>query len=69
MGLIRRPGLVGSQISAWVCRYRLGFADLDLGLGLLDNLGLGMGLCQSWRGGGAVGVIEGRDKEREKKML
>ena len=66
MGLMRRPGLVGSSISAWVCRYGLGFVDLGLGLGLLDDLGLGVGLCQSRRGGGAVGVIEGRDEEREK---
>ena len=26
-----------------------------------------MGLCRSWRGGGVMGVIEGRDEEREKK--
>jgi hypothetical protein len=58
---------LGLLISAWVCRYGLGFADLSLGLHLLDDLGLGMGLCRSQRGGGAVGVIEGRDEEREKK--
>jgi hypothetical protein len=44
MGLMRRLGLVGSPMSAWVCRYGLGFADLGLGLGLLDDLGLGLGL-------------------------
>ena len=44
MGLMRRPGLVGSPISALVCQYGLGFADLGLGLGLLDDLGLGLGL-------------------------
>jgi hypothetical protein len=36
-------------------------------VGLLDDLDLGVGLCRSQRGGGAVGVIEGRDEERGKK--
>ena len=64
---MRRARLVGSPISAWVCRYGLGLAYLGVGLGLLDDLGLGVGLYRSRRGGGAVGVIEGRDEEREKK--
>ena len=33
-----------------------------------DDLSLGVGLCRSWCGSGAVGVIEGRDEEREKKL-
>jgi hypothetical protein len=32
MGLMRRPELAGLPISAWVCRYGLGFVDLGLGL-------------------------------------
>ena len=58
---------LGLPIRAWVCRSRLGLADLDLGLDLLDDLNLGVGLCRSRHGGGVVGVIKGRDKEREKK--
>ena len=50
MGLMRWPRLAGSPISAWVCRYGLGFV----------NLGLGVGLCRSRRGGGVVCVIEGK---------
>ena len=68
MDLMRWPGLAGSPISAWVCRSRPELADLGLGLGLLNDLGLGVGLCRSRHGGGAVGVIEGRDEEREKKF-
>ena len=56
----------GLSIRAWVCRSRLGLVDLGLGLGLLDNLGLGVGLCRSRPGGGAMGVIEGRDEKRGK---
>ena len=60
-----RPGRGFALISAWswVC------STISVWVWVCANLGVVVYLRRSRRDGGAVGVIEERDEEREKKML